>query len=385
MAKKDFIAGHSIRLIHGGESYFNTLIELINECEHTLHLQVYIFDLDATGKIILKALEDAAARGVSVYLVVDGFGSMSLGNEFVERMKLQNISFRFFSPLPFPGILQAGRRLHHKVCVADKKKSLVGGINIADKYRGSKNELPWLDYALLVEGNVSNEINDVCECIFNKKFTLNPVKSKPKFISQGKDGVKVRMTRNDWIRGKNEISSAYKTMLGNAQHEILIVASYFIPSRRLLKILVRAAIRRRKVNIVLGKISDVPFIKPATQYLYGKLLRNGVRIFEYRDTVLHAKVCVVDQQWVSIGSLNLNHLSELLSLEMNLEVLDKTFGESLNTEFHELIQNHCVEVNVHDFEKERTVFLKFKSWFSYKLFSGFMRILSFLSRKNPID
>ena len=385
MAKKDFIAGHSIRLIHGGESYFNTLIELINECENTLHLQVYIFDLDATGKIILKALEDAAARGVSVYLVVDGFGSMSLGNEFADRMKMQNISFRFFSPLPFPGILQAGRRLHHKVCVADKKKSLVGGINIADKYRGSKNELPWLDYALLVEGNVSNEINDVCECIFNKKFTLNPVKSKPKFISQGKDGVKVRMTRNDWIRGKNEISSAYKTMLGNAHHEILIVASYFIPSRRLLKILVRAAIRRRKVTIVLGKISDVPFIKPATQYLYGKLLRNGVRIFEYRDTVLHAKVCVVDQQWVSIGSLNLNHLSELLSLEMNLEVLDKTFGESLNNEFHELIQNHCVEVNVLDFEKERTVFLKFKSWFSYKLFSGFMRILSFLSRKNPID
>ena len=114
-------------------------------------------------------------------------------------------------------------------------------------------------------------------------------------------------------------------------------------------------------------------------------MRNGVRIFEYRDTVLHAKVCVVDQQWVSIGSLNLNHLSELLSLEMNLEVLDKSFGESLNIEFHELIQNHCVEVNVHDFEKERTVFLKFKSWFSYKLFSGFMRILSFLSRKNPID
>ncbi|MFN0189539.1 MAG: phospholipase D-like domain-containing protein, partial [Bacteroidia bacterium] len=155
MAKKDFIVGHSIRLIHGGESYFNTLIELINECEHTLHLQVYIFDLDATGKIILKALEDAAARGVSVYLVVDGFGSMSLGNEFIERMKIQNISFRFFSPLPFPGILQAGRRLHHKVCVADKMKSLVGGINIADKYRGSNNELPWLDYALLVEGNVS--------------------------------------------------------------------------------------------------------------------------------------------------------------------------------------------------------------------------------------
>lgn len=385
MAKKDFIAGHSIRLIHGGESYFDTLLELINECKHILHLQVYIFDLDETGKIILKALEDAAARGVSVYLVVDGFGSMSLGNEFADQMKIQNISFRFFSPLPFPGILQAGRRLHHKVCVADKKISLVGGINIADKYRGTRNELPWLDYALLVEGKVSEEINDVCERIFNKKFTVNSVKSKPKFISQGEDGVKVRMTRNDWIRGKNEISSAYKTMLGNANNEILIVASYFIPSRRLLTILVRAANRGRKVNIVLGKISDVPFIKPATQYLYGKMLRNGIRIFEYKEAVLHAKVCVVDQEWVSIGSLNLNHLSELLSLEMNLEVLDRNFGTSLSKEFHELIQDHCVEVNVHDFEKERTLFLKFKSWISYKGIALFMRILSLLNRKNPND
>ena len=101
MAKKDFIAGHSIRLIHGGELYFDTLLELINECKHILHLQVYIFDLDNTGKNILRALENAAARGVSVFLVVDGFGSMSLGNEFADQMKMQNISFRFFFSIAF--------------------------------------------------------------------------------------------------------------------------------------------------------------------------------------------------------------------------------------------------------------------------------------------
>ncbi|MBK9636432.1 MAG: hypothetical protein IPO63_00915 [Bacteroidetes bacterium] len=377
MSKKDFIAGHSIRLIHGGESYFDTLLEMINESKHVLHLQVYIFDFDTTGKEIIEALKNAASRGVSIYLVVDGFGSMSLGNNFVHQMKMQNISFRFFSPLPFPGILQAGRRLHHKVCVADKKKALVGGINIADKYRGNNDELPWLDYALLVEGNVVSEIDEVCERIFNKKFTLNRIKGKLRSIPMQTNGVKVRMTRNDWIRGKNEISAAYKTMLGNASNEILIVASYFIPSSRLLKILVRASNRGRKVNIVLGKISDVPFIKPATQYLYGKLLRNGIRIFEYKEAVLHAKVCVVDQEWVSIGSLNLNHLSEMLSLELNLEVLDSSFGASLNNEFHQLIQQHCVEVNILDFEKERTTFLKFKSCVSYKGFAAFMRILSF--------
>ncbi|MBK7965788.1 MAG: hypothetical protein IPK10_11225 [Bacteroidetes bacterium] len=352
MQRKEFIPGHTVRLVHGGESYFNALLELIHESKHILHLQVYIFELDETGKRVLQALEEAVQRGVIVFLMVDGFGSMSLGSAFKTRMQEVGILFRFFSEMPFPGIFQAGRRLHHKVCVVDKKKVLVGGVNIADKYRGNKEQLPWLDFAILAEGKVAAEVQEVCEHIFSKKFTLKRVKSESYFIPLETDGVKVRMTRNDWIRGKNEISTAYKTMLGNANDEILIFASYFIPSRRLLKILVRASKRGRKVNIVLGKMSDVPFIKPATQYLYDKLLRNGIRIFEYKEAVLHAKACVVDKQWVSIGSLNLNHLSELLSLEMNLEVLDPPFGAALQKEFHQLIQEHCVEINILDFEKK---------------------------------
>lgn len=385
MQRKEFIPGHTVRLVHGGESYFDALLELINESKHILHLQVYIFELDETGNKVLQALEAAVHRGVAVFLVVDGFGSMSLGSAFKSRMQEVGIAFRFFSEMPFPGIFQAGRRLHHKVCVADKIKVLVGGINIANKYRGNNKQLPWLDFALLVEGKVAAEAHDVCERIFNKKFSLNRVKSETYLIPFEVKGVKVRMTRNDWIRGKNEISAAYKTMLGNANDEILLFASYFIPSRRLLKILVRASRRGRKVNIVLGKMSDVPFIKPATQYLYDKLLRNGIRIFEYKEAVLHAKACVVDQQWVSIGSLNLNHLSELLSLELNLEIMDASFGASIHKEFHRLMQEHCVEVNILDFEKERTLFLRFKSWFSYKGFAIFMRMLSFLNRKNPVD
>lgn len=385
MAKKEFIPGHTVRLVHGGESYFDALLELINESKHLLHLQVYIFELDETGNKVLSALQEAVLRNVKVFLVVDGFGSLSLGSAFKNRMQEIGIAFRFFSEMPFPGIFQAGRRLHHKVCVADKRKVLVGGINIANKYRGNDTDLPWLDFALLVEGKVAAEAHEVCERIFNKKFSLKGIKNEPYLIPLETKGVNVRMTRNDWIRGKNEISAAYKSMLGNANDEILLFASYFIPSRRLLKILVRASKRGRKVNIVLGKMSDVPFIKPATQYLYDKLLRNGIRIFEYKEAVLHAKACIVDKQWVSIGSLNLNHLSELLSLEMNLEVLDPPFGAALQKEFHQLIQEHCVEINILDFEKERTMFLRFKSWFSYKGFAAFMRILSLLNRKNPND
>ncbi len=385
MKGKEFISGHSVRLVHGGESYFSTLLKLIDECASTLHLQVYIFDLDETGNRVLHALLQAAQRGVSVYLVVDGFGSMSLGKAFKNRMEEIGIYFRFFSPMPFPGIFQAGRRLHHKVCVADCKYALVGGINIADKYRGGSEDLPWLDYALLIEGSVAQEIHEVCESIYNRKFLEKSASNLSSTPRSSSNGVFVRMTRNDWIRRKNEISSAYKRMVGNAQEEVLVVASYFIPSRRMLKILIRASRRGRKVSIILGKNSDVPFAKPATQYLYSKLLRNGIRIYEYSETVLHAKVCVVDKKWVSIGSLNLNHLSELLSLEMNLEVLDRAFGSSLNEELHQLILNQCVEVKTITFNTEQTVIIRLKNWISYKLIALSMRLLSFLSRKNPTD
>lgn len=386
MAKKEFISGHHIQLVHGGETYFQALVELINESKATLHLQVYIFDLDETGQLVMQALENAAKRGVQVFLVVDGFGSMSLGKNFWEQMKLKGIAFRFFSPLPFPGILQAGRRLHHKVCVVDQSTVLVGGINVSDKYRGSKDQLPWLDFALRAEGAVAAEIYQVCDRIFNKKFVVKMKHRKaPKQGKELSEGVLVRMTQNDWIRGKNEISAAYKFMLGNAQKEIIIVASYFIPSRRLLKILVRAALRGRKVSVILSKNSDVPFIKAATQFLYSKLLRSNVKIFEYTETVMHAKVCVVDQRWVSIGSLNLNHLSELLSLEMNLEVLHPDFGHALSEELQELMQQHCTEINATDFEKAMTWYQRIKSWLAYKLIAWSMRLLSLLSKKSTLD
>ncbi|MBL0095117.1 MAG: hypothetical protein IPP46_00550 [Bacteroidetes bacterium] len=222
MPGKEFIEGHTVRLIHGGEEYFNTLLELIESAKTELHLQVYILDYDDTGAVVIDALRESAKRGVKVYLVADGFGSMNLGSEFKNEMRKYNIHFRFFSPLPFPGIFQAGRRLHHKVCVADSKRALVSGINIADKYRGSENEPAWLDYGLLVNGSVCEEITTVCERIFSRRFyqKQSGVFKKLKLSSAGEAGMKVRISINDWFRRMNEISAGYKKELKNAQRKL---------------------------------------------------------------------------------------------------------------------------------------------------------------------
>jgi cardiolipin synthase len=381
---KEFIAGHTVRLIHGGEEYFNTLLELIESAKTELHLQVYILDFDDTGAVVIDALRESAKRGVEVYLVADGFGSMNLGSEFKNEMRKYNIHFRFFSPLPFPGIFQAGRRLHHKVCVADSNRVLISGINIADKYRGSENEPAWLDYGLLVEGPVCQEITGVCERIFSRRFyqKQSGVFKKLKLSSAGEAGLKVRISINDWFRRMNEISAGYKKELKNAQKEIIIVASYFTPSRRLLKILLRSAGRNRDIYIVLSKYSDVPFMKSAMKFLYGRLLLNKVRIFEYRESVLHAKVCVVDNKWVSVGSHNLNHLSEFLSIEMNMEVLDNNFASGVATELKKLMFEKCNEILQDEFIASGTFFEKIKNWLSYKIISLSTRILLFLNFKS---
>lgn len=376
--------GHNTtRLIHSGREYFDTLLELIEEARESIHLQVYILDPDETGMVILDALKEAAERGIKVWLVTDGFGSLRLGKKFGEEMAKTGIQFRYFSPWPFPGILQAGRRLHHKVLVTDGNTALVGGINISDKYRGTEHEPPWLDYALLARGPVVKQIETICERIYRKQYTgirlarLHKAKPNTPPLSP----VMVRVSVNDWIRRRNEISAAYKHMLNGAHQEVLILASYFTPTRRLLKILVRAAKRGRSIHIILGKNSDIPMMKPAMEYLYAKLLRSGIHIYEYKKAVLHAKVCIVDNRWVSIGSHNLNHLSELLSVELNLEVLDQPFANTVAHEIKTVMAQDCISVKPEDHLRSETLWRKIKQWVSYKIISWSMRLLYLINKK----
>lgn len=377
MPRNKYIPGHQLKLLHSGEEYFLELEAVIASARNLLHLQVYIFDEDSTGKKIIAALTAAAMRGVKIYVMVDGVGS-DLSRKCVNELKRCGILFRYFSPLPYQGLTQSGRRLHHKICVVDNAVALIGGINIADKYSGVNQPKPWFDYAIKIEGPICTSITGICESIWQRRFRRSKSKAN---ATVTKGNSEVRISRNDWLRSKYEVSSSYKRMLRTAQKEIIIVASYFIPSRRLLKIIVNAARQGKKISIMLSRKSDVPFIKAATAYLYGRLLRNGVRIFEYTESILHAKVCVVDEEWCTIGSHNLNHLSEFLSVETNVDVMDKNFATALKGELEEVMKNHCVEITLEDYKRQGTAFEQLSRWISYKLVSWSMWLLEVVNRK----
>ncbi len=269
--------------------------------------------------------------------------------------------------------------MHHKICVADEQVALIGGINIADKYSGFGNEKAWFDYAIKIEGPICTNITSICESIWQRRFRRRKIKTHATIVTVTSA---IRISRNDWLRRKYEISSGYKRTLRNARKEIIIVASYFIPSRRLLKIIVSAAKRGRNVSIILSRKSDVPFIKAATAYLYGKLLRNGVRIYEYTESILHAKVCVVDEEWCTIGSHNLNHLSEFLSVETNVEVMDKDFALLLKQELQVVMKTQSVEMTLNEYQKQGTALQQLSRCISYKLVSWSMWLLEVVNRKD---
>lgn len=330
-------------IFQGGEDYFARYLHIIDQAQHTLHLQVYIFKEDTTGKLIQDALIKASLRGVQVFLVMDGVGSWHIKGGFLNRFIKAGITVRFFSKIHFSFPLRMGRRLHLKLLVADYQKAIVGGINIANRYRGKETELPWLDFAVYLEGTICIRLHNLAIGVLNKrnfkKTALGNWWKKEKSTLTPKIEVKV----NDFYKGKLEIRKGYHKAIRSAENTLIIFAGYFLPKYKMLGLLEKAVERGVEVRLVLPQKTDTYFYNNAVKVLCEKLLDKGIKIYEYPLSILHAKVAVVDNQWCTIGSYNLNDLSDLLSVELNIEISDALIVSNFQTQLDTIIKNDCIE------------------------------------------
>ncbi len=376
-----FDNARDVALIHSGSEYFDYCCRLIDAAKHTIHLQTYIFESDRTGQRIKQHLIEAAARGVKVFLLLDGFGSKGIDNADVDEMKRGGITLRFFSPLNRTRPFRLGRRLHHKVLVTDEQYALVGGINISDAYSGFDGNKPWFDYALYIEGEVCIKLNKICLSLFNKKYI--PTKL---FFNQGKvkEELLIRFRQCDFIRGKQEITKSYKEFISNAKKEIVIVNAYFLPGLRMRRLMQKAVNRGVQISVLLSAKSDVPVVKRAMNYYYSWLFRNKIHVYEYRPTNVHAKVAVFDSELITLGSYNLNYLSEYISVELNVDVKYQQIASELSLEIQKIIQSDCVH-SANNFYIHTNVFSRFLDFLSYQLIIYAMRFLFTLTEKERIN
>jgi cardiolipin synthase len=369
----NYYPAEEVQLVYSGSDYFDKLLELIQAAKTSLYFQMYIYDEDVTGVLIGNALKTAASKGISVYLLLDAFGSKELSKKFIADLRLAGIQIRMFAPFFSKNTIHLGRRMHHKIVVADDNIALVGGINISDKYRGSATERAWLDYAILVKGNVCEQLRKICLAILRRRF---PILKKKPVTSTPLSSALVRFRQNDRLRGKRQISKSYLQGIRTAEHSIVFVSSYFLPGRRILKALKKAAKKGVQVTIILSANSDIILFGRATSHLYELLMRQGIQIYEWQQSVLHGKIAMVDEKWVTIGSFNLNYLSALSSVELNVEIMDATLVNQLQLHIQEIIKSGCKKIDYDLYVQSNTWRRRIINTMVYYLTRGFMKSLA---------
>ena len=343
-----FTASNKAKLVRGGQDYFRQLLLLIEQARETIHLQTYIYASDETGKTIGNALIAAAKRNVQVYLIADGYASREMSPAFIRQLEEAGVHFRFFEPLFKSGYYYFGRRLHHKLFVADNQYALVGGVNISNNYNDLPGKPAWLDFALFAEGEIARELCVLCWKTWNGYPKRNA--TPPCGKMQADTGISpeeacfIRMRRNDWVRGKNQVSKSYIQVFRQATAEIIIVSSYFLPGRHFRKKISEAARRGVRVRVLLAGTSDVSIAKQAERYMYRWLLKDNIEIYEYLPTVLHGKIAICDDKWFTIGSYNVNNISAFASIELNLDVSNEKLAGSVKQTIESIIEKDCIRI-----------------------------------------
>ena len=377
---------NKVKIIRGGADYFKCIEDIADNARYSLHLQTYIFDDDETGNRVADALIRAAKRKVHVYMLLDGYASQHLSHAFISRLKAAGIHFSFFQPLLKSRYFYFGRRLHHKIVVADSHVCMVAGINISNRYNDIGNTKAWLDWAVYGEGEVAVQLNDVCVKVWNRsalrkkcKATANPFKNE-----LPAEECLVRIRRNDWVYKKTEISKTYREIFTSAHAHVTFMTSYFWPPQKLLKRMAAASRRGVKIRLILTAKADVPFSKYTERYLYQWLFRNKIEVYEYEKNVLHGKIAVCDNEWITAGSYNVNNISAFASVELNLDVKNTSVAKLVNEDFNDIITNDCKQITEADFIATNNYLKRFFYYLSYRFthFLFFMFTFYFIQRRD---
>lgn len=343
--------GNRLELLENGEAFFPAVIAAVDAAEREVVIETFILFDDKVGQALHRALLDAAKRGVSVDLTVDGYGSPDLGEAFVKPLTDAGVRFHVYSPQPpFLGIrVNPLRRLHRKIVVVDGKCAFVGGINYSADHLGDFGPMAKQDYSVRVEGPLVDDIHrfalDAIAPVRPRRW-WRPKRPRPLAKEARPLGsVRCAFVSRDNDGHHDDIERCYRAGIRGAKREVIIANAYFFPGYRLLRELRRAAKRGVRVVLILQGEPDMPIVRTAAELLYESLVRAGVEIHEYCRRPLHGKVAVIDGHWATVGSSNLDPLSLSLNLEANILMLDPEFAGVLKGRLEHLIAHECSRID----------------------------------------
>jgi cardiolipin synthase A/B len=327
-------SGNRVTVFFEGEAAFDAMLRDIDRSATEVLLESYILKDDAVGQRFEQALGAAAARGASVRVLTDAFGSVGTSSEFWRRLEAAGIAVRLYHPFGGPIKLLTFRD-HRKILVVDRRVAYTGGMNIGEEYGSSvlPRERVFRDTHARVEGPTAAEMADV----FRGAWVAAGGGRFDVAAPGDGDGTGARILVLDSRpgRGAREVSAALAAIAGAARRRLWMTVAYFAPRPRVGRVLGRAVSRGVDVRLLLPGRTDVRLVRHAGHGFFARLLERGVRIFEYSPAVLHAKTIVVDGCVSVIGSSNLDFRSFERNAECNFAIFDAEVGAAMERRFEE--------------------------------------------------
>lgn len=361
-----FTDDNKVLLLWKDQESFQIIFDSIKKAKELICLAFYIFRDDETGKELAEILKHKSLEGIKVYILYDHFGSLFTPMKFWTDLRAAGIQIRASHPFKWTSPLHYVHRDHRKLIILDGDIAFTGGLNIANEYRGYhrlKKKRGWRDTGIVLEGPIAKKLLE--------EFTRSWViwKGAPivfqKTIMPIKGGVPVLPVFASSARGRRHMRKLLYYSINNARKSIYLTTAYFTPSRRMLQVLENAVKRGAEVKLLLPGISDISAAHYAGRAFFTKLLRAGIRIYNYQGEILHAKTSVFDEVWSIIGSANLDFQSLRRNDEGNVGIIDRQFGEQMVDVFNEDLKN-SKEISMTDW-LQRPLIDKLKEHF-YALF-----------------
>ncbi len=321
----------------GADAIYAGRFKAIRQAKRTIHFETFFITPGRRADEFAVAIAERAQAGVEVQIVVDSYGVKSMTKSYWQQLQASGVEVRVFHPFSWQSPLDYTTRTHRKLLLIDGTVALIGGAGISDYWDGEmehETTAPWLDFEVRFEGPVVA----ILEGTFMQHWTYvgGIADMGPDVIRADlEQGYPMLVIPGDPSYRDSSVNALFQVSIASAQRRVWIASPYLLPNTNLRKALLRACQRGVDVRILtMGPQNDKPFIYYASRELYRELLKGGVQIHEYQPSMMHAKVLLVDQQWLSVGSANLDSRSLFHNDELNLSMLDSELAKNLEDFFY---------------------------------------------------
>ena len=348
------VDGNRVKVLLNGDEIFPSMLEAIRGAKTTITFANFMYEDGEVAREIAAALAERCRAGVGVSVLLDSVGSGHMPKELKTMLKDSGCHLAFYHPLNPLSFRRVNHRNHRRILVVDGRVGFTGGTGIGDKWAGDgRHAGHWRQTDVRVEGPIVRFLQ--AAFVENWRDATGLLLAGDAYFPEPekRGAMRVQSVKSSPAAGAAEAFLLFLLAIEGARSSIHLTSPYFVPDRQIGDALVRAAQRGVDVSILTAGVVDTTLdrlVRKASQAHYGKALEAGVKIYEYTSAFLHAKSIVVDGQWVSIGSANLDNRSFALNDELNLAFLDRGLAEQLTKVFQEDLQ-HAERVTLEGWQR----------------------------------